>query len=158
MNYAKLASYLPHTAPMVLLEQVIAVDDESAHCEVQVSPNGVLGRFLDKENNLPAWYAIELLAQTVGVWFGWHQQQNQHVQPEIGLLLGGRGIKCQSPVFPAGTVLSVIITLQLKGDNIGSFDGEIRIDGHLVAQGRLTTYLPKFDELNTLFSRNGIPT
>lgn len=156
MNYAEPASYLPHTAPMVLLERVIAVEAESAHCEVKVTPDGVLGRFLNKDNHLPTWYAIELLAQTIGVWFGWHQQQNQQVQPEIGLLLGGRGIKCTSPVFPAGSTLSVIIRLQLKDDNMGSFEGEIYIGDQLVAEGRLTTYQPKFDELNSLFNRNMI--
>ncbi len=154
MIYAKPTAYLPHTSPMVLLDRVVVVEDESAHCEVSVTPDGVLGRFLDENNNLPAWYAIELLAQTVGVWFGWHQKQKQTTQPEIGLLLGGRGIKSYIPAFPAGATLSVTITLQLKGDNIGSFEGKVCIGDECISYGRLTTYQPKHDELKALFHRD----
>lgn len=154
MIYDKPAAYLPHSAPMVLLENVISVTPESARCDVVVAAQGVLGRFLDKNGNLPGWYAIELLAQTVGVWSGWHQQQNQVSQPAVGLLLGGRGIKCSSPAFPAGARLSVTVRLQLKDDNIGSFEGEISAGDISLATGRITTYQPAFDELTALFQRD----
>lgn len=153
MTYDKPADYLPHTAPMVLLENVISITDESAECEVTVSKQGVLARFLDAEYNLPGWYAIELLAQTIGVWSGWHQQQNHISQPEIGLLLGGRGIKCSKPVFTAGTRLRVRVRLLLKDDNIGSFEGEILTGDTVLAGGRLITYQPAHRDLVTLFQR-----
>lgn len=154
MQYNPPESYLPHRQPMVLLEKVIHITEDSACCEVTVSPQGVLGRYLDKNNHLPAWYAIELLAQTVGVWSGWHQQKNAIQQPEMGLLLSGRGLKSETPYFQEGSLLSIRVSLQLQDNNIGNFEGEIIVDGTTITQGRLTTYQPTFDELEALFSLN----
>lgn len=51
---------------MLLLEEVVSVSDDSAVCRVTVSPSGVLAPFLDPDGNLPGWFALELMAQTVG--------------------------------------------------------------------------------------------
>ncbi|VDZ83865.1 Uncharacterised protein [Kluyvera intermedia] len=64
--YLTPGDYLPHDAPMLLLEEVISVTDDTATCRVTVSPDGVLAPFLDAQGNLPAWFALELMAQTVG--------------------------------------------------------------------------------------------
>lgn len=80
--------YLPHASPMVLLERVLEVGEEHAQCAVTVSPDGVLAPFLDAQGALPGWYGIELMAQAIGVWSGWHGRQ--HAQPpQLGMLLGG---------------------------------------------------------------------
>ena len=67
MNALNAADYLPHESPMVLLENIIDVTEETALCSVVVSENGVLAPFLNARGALPAWYAIELIAQTIGV-------------------------------------------------------------------------------------------
>jgi len=66
------ADYLPHQAPMVLLENVVEVTEDTAQCSVVVSRESVLAPFLNARGALPAWYAIELIAQTIGGWSGWH--------------------------------------------------------------------------------------
>lgn len=154
MQYDSPESYLPHRSPMVLLDTVVSVSDYSACCEVTVSPDGVLARYLDENHNLPSWYAIELLAQTVGVWSGWHQQRTNTQKPEMGLLLSGRSLKSEIPYFKVGSKLSIRIHLQLQDNNIGNFEGEISLEGHMLVCGRLTTYQPTFDELETLFGLN----
>ena len=60
---------------MLLLEEVEAVTADTATCRVAVSPGSVLAPFLDTNGDLPGWFALELMAQTVGVWSGWHRQQ-----------------------------------------------------------------------------------
>lgn len=78
-HYLSPGDYLPHDAPMLLLEEVVNVTDETATCRVTVSPHSVLAPFLDAEGNLPGWFALELMAQTVGVWSGWHRLQRASV-------------------------------------------------------------------------------
>lgn len=75
MSYLLPVDYLPHDAPMLLLETVEQVTDESAVCRVTVNHTGVLAPFLNADGALPGWYALELMAQTVGVWSGWHRHQ-----------------------------------------------------------------------------------
>jgi len=47
MSYLSPTEYLPHDAPMLLLESVHSVTAESAVCRVTVSPQGVLAPFLN---------------------------------------------------------------------------------------------------------------
>lgn len=152
VDYKPAADYLPHETPMVLVEKVLSVGEERACCQVTVG-EGVLAPFLNAEGDLPAWFGIEIIAQTIGVWSGWHGRQQQDSKPSPGMLLGGRGYRCQSPVFPAGSVLDVTVTLLMRDEKIGSFDGLITINGERFASGRLNTYQPDREELHQLMQQ-----
>ncbi len=64
------ARRLPHAAPMPPLDKLIAVDDEQVHCQVSTCAGGVLTPFLTPQGELPAWFGVEMMAQTVGVLVG----------------------------------------------------------------------------------------
>lgn len=149
-DYFPAAYYLPHTAPMVLLENVVHVDADSACCRVLVAPDGVLVPFLDEQGNLPGWYALEIMAQTTGVWSGWHGMQNNE-PPKIGLLLGARALRCRDPFFAAGSVLDTQIKLLMHDDKISCFECEIKVAGEVVASARMNTYQPCDADIQKLF-------
>ncbi|WP_158783113.1 hotdog family protein [Pantoea sp. BAV 3049] len=146
----KAAKYLPHDEPMVLVDEVISVSGERACCRVVVSQQGILAPFLNAIGELPAWFGIEIIAQTIGVWSGWHGRQLHDGKPSPGMLLGGRGYRCNQAVFPAGAELVVTVTLLMRDEKIGSFDGMITINGERYASGRLNTYQPDPQELQQL--------
>ena len=150
MSTQHAAQFLPHAAPMVLLETVIEVTAETARCSVNVSKDSVLAPFLNVRGALPAWYALELIAQTVGVWSGWHGAQSGE-PPQVGMLLGGRALKCSVPEFAAGSELFISVSMVLRDEKLASFEGVICIkqekDNLQVAKGRLNTYQPDKDEL-----------
>ncbi|PWC20020.1 3-hydroxy-fatty acyl-ACP dehydratase [Brenneria roseae subsp. roseae] len=157
-DYQPAESYLPHEHPMVLVDEVIHVDDEHAHCRVMVKSDSILAPFLDEKGHLPAWFGIEIIAQTIGVWSGWHRRrqgdhQNHDKKPRPGMLLGGRGYRCKQDVFPEGSRLDIYVTLLMRDEKIGSFDGEIVIDGEKYATGRLNTYQPDDSELQQLLEQ-----
>ncbi|MBJ7222258.1 MULTISPECIES: ApeP family dehydratase [unclassified Brenneria] len=177
-DYFPAAHYLPHQSPMVLVDEVIHVDDEHAHCRVSVSRAGILAPFLNADGHLPAWFGIEIIAQAIGVWSGWHGsrdarhkkssgailnvacdgpkgggQDARHKKPRPGMLLGGRGYRCKQAFFPASSRLDVYVTLLMRDEKIGSFDGEIVIDGETYATGRLNTYQPDDNELKQLLEQ-----
>lgn len=144
------ADYLPHESPMVLLDRVIEVTEETALCSVLVAQSSVLAPFLNDDGELPAWYAIELIAQTVGVWSGWHGARSGKA-PQVGMLLGARAVKCAVPAFAAGSELFISVSMVLRDEKVASFEGVISVkheeDNHQVAKGRLNTYQPDKDEL-----------
>ncbi|MBD2798058.1 hotdog family protein [Xenorhabdus sp. 18] len=152
-DYLPVDRYLPHEAPMVLLEQVINVSDNHVHCQVTVSQDGVLSPFLNQEGHLPGWFAIEIMAQTIGVWSGWHRKARKEADSALGMLLGGRAVRCQVPAFTQGSVLDIQMNLLLQDEKFGSFEGEISCYGTVLVTGRLNTYQPNKTELIQLINK-----
>lgn len=151
--YLSPGEYLPHDAPMLLLDDVAHVGDETAVCRVSVTGNGVLGPFLDPQGNLPGWFALELMAQTVGVWSGWHRHQQGQRAITLGMVLGARELICAAGVLPGGKTLAVNIKLLMQDERFGSFECTITADEKTLATGRVNTFQPTAEELNSLFQQ-----
>lgn len=151
-HYLSPGDYLPHDAPMLLLEEVASVTDETAICHVTISANSVLAPFLDPDGNLPGWFALELMAQTIGVWSGWHRQQHQE-SIALGMVLGARELVCAAGVLPAGRMLSINVKLLMQDARFGSFECAIQAGEETLATGRVNTFQPTSEEINTLFQQ-----
>lgn len=156
-HYLPPGDYLPHDAPMLLLEEVVEVTEETATCRVGVNTAGVLAPFVDSDGNLPGWFALELMAQTVGVWSGWHRHQHQQESIALGMVLGARELVCAAGILPAGTALTIAVTLLMQDDRFGSFDCTIADGDTTLATGRVNTFQPTPDELTTLFNQGEKP-
>lgn len=146
-DFLPVDAYLPHRAPMLLLDRVIQVTDDSVICAVSINATGVLAPFLTAQGDLPAWCGVEIMAQTVGVWSGFHARQRGDSEIRPGMLLGGRGYRASSPAFAANSTLRVEMRLLMRDDRLGSFEGEIRCGDAIFASGRLNTYQPNEHEL-----------
>ena len=151
-DFQPAAYYLPHESPMVLLETVCAVEEEFAVCEVVVSPNGILAPFLNPQGELPAWFAIEMMAQTIGVWNGWHGQQRNE-ESHMGLLLGSRGFKTTLPRYPDGSRLRITATMLLRDHKLANFECQLEINGQTVTQAKLNVYQPDLQEIQDLIQK-----
>lgn len=150
-HYLLPVEYLPHDSPMLLLEEVVSVTKSSAHCRVAVTRDGVLAPFIDTQGNLPGWYALELMAQTVGVWSGWHRHQQGQNAITLGMVLGARELVCAAGALPGGARLDVDVRLLMQDERFGSFDCTIFTGGNSVATGRINTFQPTAEELVSLF-------
>ncbi|WP_312190535.1 3-hydroxy-fatty acyl-ACP dehydratase [Leclercia sp.] len=151
MNYLSPVAYLPHDAPMLLLESVEHVTEESAVCRVTVNSQSVLAPFLNATGDLPGWYALELMAQTVGVWSGWHRQQQGQSTITLGMVLGARELVCAAGQFAANSLLTVTVKLLMQDERFGSFECAISADDAILATGRVNTFQPSQEELTSLF-------
>ncbi|MEJ8323352.1 3-hydroxy-fatty acyl-ACP dehydratase [Kosakonia sacchari] len=150
-HYLAPGAYLPHEAPMILLEEVIAVGADFAHCRVTVNKQGVLAPFIDAEGHLPGWYALELMAQSIGVWSGWHRQQRGEENIALGMVLGARELTCAANSLPANAVLDIHVRLLMQDERFGSFDCTIKAQTDTLASGRVNTFQPTKEELTSLF-------
>ena len=156
MSYLPPVDYLPHDAPMLLLGSVEKVTDESAVCCVSVNNTGVLAPFLTANGDLPGWYALELMAQTVGIWSGWHRQQQGQSQSALGMVLGARELICATGRFPADSTLTITVKLLMQDARFGSFECAITSGEETLATGRVNTFQPTQEELATLFNQGSI--
>ena len=153
MSYLSPVDYLPHDAPMMLLESVECVTDDTAVCRVSVNRQSVLAPFLNADGDLPGWYALELMAQTVGVWSGWHRQQQGQDHIALGMVLGARELVCASGHFAAGLTLDITVKLLMQDERFGSFECAISANEETLATGRVNTFQPSAEELTSLFNQ-----
>lgn len=123
LNYLKPENYLPHEAPMVMLETVHLAAADQVICSVKVSKEGVLAPFLDQQGNLPAWFGLEIMAQTVGVSGGWQAANltNTNVEPAMGMLLGTQAYKVNNSSFKLGTLLTCEAQLLQTNGQLSSY-------------------------------------
>ncbi|NWD50940.1 ApeP family dehydratase [Pseudomonas gingeri] len=133
-----LAELLPHAGDMILIDQVLAFDEEQIHTRLTVRPGGLFSR---DDGSLPAWVGIELMAQSVAAYAGCRARgAGQPV--ELGFLLGTRKFECNVEHFPAGSELSIHAQRSLEDDNgMGVF--ECHLTGpDIHATARLNVFRP----------------
>ena len=118
MSMPHIRTLVPHSGPMVLLDRVISVDEESAWAEVGIRSDSLFCTAV----GVGAWVGIEYMAQTIGAYVGYIATlRNEPVR--IGFLLGIRRYECSRPLFPLGSLLRVHAKrLWQSGNGLGSFE------------------------------------
>ena len=106
--YLEPGCYLPHKKPMVLIDKVVEVTDNSAICQSYVNESSSLAPFLEGKE-LPFFYIIELISQAIGVWSGFKSKQNNVALPPLGMVIGCRGLKCTVDKFAYNSTLDIKI-------------------------------------------------
>ena len=152
-EYKKPVDYLPHRPPMVLLDRVISVSDTEAVCELDITRDSAAAPFLSEDGTLPAYFSLELISQTVGVWSGYQNQKAGRENVPLGMVLSARDLKSETAEYPLGCTLTVHIETLMSDGTIGSCQGEISIDGTVVSSGRVNVYQATQAQLAELFRR-----
>jgi len=133
-----LAELLPHAGDMILIDQVLAFDEEQIRTRLTVRADGLFNR---PDGSLPAWVGIELMAQSVAAYAGCRARRNGN-PVELGFLLGTRKFDCNVEHFPVGCELNIHALRSLEDDNgMGVFECHLTGDG-IHATARLNVFRP----------------
>ena len=159
-KYLSPEAYLPHRAPMNLIDRVIAISGRTVVCETKASRDGKLRLFRREDGSFNVTLLIELMAQTVGVWAGDKRlATNNASKPEgeqdaeLGLLLSARNLKVAVSEIPEGSLLTTTMRLLIDESRLTSFEGNVSIGEKVIATGRLNVFQPTKDELKALFPK-----
>lgn len=133
-----LAELLPHAGDMILIDQVLAFDEEQIETRLNVKAGGLFNR---EDGSLPAWAGIELMAQSVAAYAGCRARlQGRPVA--LGFLLGTRKFECNVEHFPLGAQLHIHALRSLEDDNgMGVFECHLTGPG-IHASARLNVFRP----------------
>ena len=133
-----LAELIPHAGDMILIDQVLAFDEEQIQTCLTVRAGGL---FNEADGSLPAWVGVELMAQSVAAFAGC-QARSKGDAVKLGFLLGSRKFECNVAHFPAGSELNIHAVRSLQDDSgMGVF--ECTLTGPDVnAFARLNVYCP----------------
>lgn len=138
-EFLPIENYVPHRGSMLLIDRLLAADEERAVAEVCVPRDGL---FLQDEG-MPSWVGLEYMAQTVAAWAGWSALKAGK-QVKLGFLLGTRKFEASTDFFEPGSILTVQVQCELLGDNgLGMFDCRIRMDGEVCALARVSVFAPE---------------
>ena len=140
------ASCLPHSAPMVLIDEVLNVDMENqiVKTSVKIHDNKI---FFNKEiNGISPLVGIEFMAQTIGCYAYFKAGKTI---PKIGFLLGTRQYENSLEKFENGKTY-VITAQEIYGDNeLVSFEcliyneGEDENPENYIAKATINAFQPK---------------
>lgn len=133
-----LAELLPHAGDMILIDQVLAFDEEQIETRLSVKAGGLFNR---EDGSLPAWVGIELMAQSVAAYAGCHARLEGRAVA-LGFLLGTRKFECNVEHFPLGAPLHIHALRSLEDDNgMGVFECHLTGPG-IHASARLNVFCP----------------
>lgn len=130
--------FLPHRAPMLLLDFIVAHDAQGVVAEVTIGEDTL---FLEP-GGVPSYVGLEYMAQACGAYAG-ALGRIKGEPVKIGFLLGTRDFKAGRAFFRRGERLTVTATQLYSEDGMGAFDCRIDIDGQSAATARLTVYQPQ---------------
>ena len=136
MELPDICDLLPHSGLMVLLDHVVAADDESLCAAVRVRENSLF--YVD--GAVGGWVGLEYMAQAIGAFAGF--QARLHGEPvRIGYLLGTRRYECKQSRFALGRRLRIYVKRVLQTeDGLAAFDCRIDDESGPVAVANLTVF------------------
>jgi predicted hotdog family 3-hydroxylacyl-ACP dehydratase len=138
MAMPDIRSLVPQAGPMVLLDRVISVDEDSLVAEVCIRSDSLFCN----ADGVGAWLGIEYMAQAIGAWAGYTARLRGE-PVKLGFLLGTRCYECTRPIFLLGSVLQVHILRAFQHENgLGSFECHIDNEGGRVATATVTVFQP----------------
>lgn len=131
------AKLLPHRAPMILVDQLIANDQGSGQVSARVRAGDL---FVCDDGRLDAVALIELVAQSYAAIKGYDDLIHQR-PVQKGFLVGSRTFKVKRCPH-VGETLMIDIDITAELDAFSVVDGVIRVDDEVIAEGSVKLWLP----------------
>jgi 3-oxoacyl-[acyl-carrier-protein] synthase-1 len=138
LDYPPIEALLPHRDGMLLVDRVIESGEGRARAVLEVRA----GAWYVDAQRMPAWIALEAMAQTVAACIGIARRE-QGLAPVQGYLLGTRRFRSARPGFPVGCTLEIVAERQYEEPSgIGAFECRVEVGGERVADAILTVFDP----------------
>lgn len=136
--FPEIAELLPHRGEMLLLSGVLAHTPEETVCAL--APGGG-ALFRDEDGCLPAYVALEAMAQAAAVHAGLARRAGRRA-PEAVLLLGSRRLRLATPRLAPGCALRVYARHRRGETGLVVFECALHAEagGASLAEGRVSLY------------------
>jgi len=133
----ELTELLPHSGPMLLLGRVLSHEAERTVCRLDPAASEL---FRDAEGRVPAWLALEWMAQCIAAHGGLLARAAGR-PPSPGMLVGAKRVQLDRRDFAPGETLEVEARHAGSAGALASFDCALRSGAEIVATGALSVYV-----------------
>lgn len=133
-----LSEILPHRAPMVLIDRIVALRADHIESEVTIGQDSLFRR----GDAVPAYVGVEYMAQTCAAFAGLEASARGEAA-RSGFLLAARNYRARVSEFPLGTTLSVRVTqVHREAGGLSLVEGKIyaRDDATPLVEATLTVF------------------
>lgn len=136
----RLETLLPHRAPMILIDRVLAYDVQAKRADVEVTIGP--GQVFFDGTGVPAHVAIEYMAQAAAALVGLNDLASG-TEPRPGLLLGTRKLELNLDHFADGETYRITAHCEFEDAEAAAFACAIAdAAGKTVATATLSAYRP----------------
>ena len=137
MKDPQLYALIPHREPMLLIDQVLRVAQDSSAAQVDINRDS---SFFVVNQGVPAWIGLEYMGQTAALIAGYQLQQGL-TRPHLGFLLGTRQYAMHTTWFREGDRLVVECEqVAITGEQLAQFQCTIRRGDDMLATAKLSVY------------------
>lgn len=134
-GWPNIRDLIPHQAPMLWLDQLLAWRPGFARCQLQVRADSA---FVE-DGVLPGAVLLEHMAQAVAVCLGYAARQNGEAI-RVGMVVACKSFELHRAQVPVGTELVVEATCLREMDAVSHFDCKVLTESALVATAHLLLY------------------
>ncbi len=140
--FPELAEVLPHTAPMILLDNIVDWQQGKVLCSLVINENSHL--FNDLEQSVPVYACLEYMAQTVAALAGLEARACQQ-EVEVGFLIGTRKCQFEQSCFTIGTRLFISAErVYAEEDGLAVYACEVKDQqDNMICRAQLNVFQPK---------------
>jgi predicted hotdog family 3-hydroxylacyl-ACP dehydratase len=135
MSFPPITDLLPHRAPMLWIDEVVAHHGDDISCRLTVRPDHV---FVSDGEVEPV-VAIEWMAQTVGALVGLYDRK-QSLAPRPGYLIAIPEAEFFVPRFRVGDALDLFARRAWGDETLASFEARVELAGKPAARAQLSVY------------------
>ncbi|MDB4974898.1 MAG: thioester dehydrase [Myxococcaceae bacterium] len=138
MSFPPIEQVLPHRAPMLWIDSVVAQQRDDVHCRLTVRPSHVFV----VDGQVDPVVSIEWMAQTVGALVGLWDRRRSEV-PRPGYLIAVPEAEFMVESFQVGDVLDLHAHKTWGDATLASFEAQVDRAGLLAARAQLSVYRRK---------------
>lgn len=124
-TYLAPRDYLPHDNPMIFIDELLAVTDEAIVTRTYVAPEHNLMLFKNDQGEVPSHFALEIMAQSIGAWSGYHRVMRGANPLKVGMLLSVRNFTTQEAPLVRNCVLTTVMRMLFNDGKCGTFEGTV---------------------------------
>ncbi|MCL1066218.1 hotdog family protein [Shewanella olleyana] len=136
-----IAEFVPHRAPMILIDSIIEHQADSLLTEVVITEQSAY--FSAAINGVPNYVGIEYMAQSIAALAG-VEAHLRHDKIRVGFLLGTRKLLMHQPHYQLGKAYQISVTRLYQEDSgLAVFDCQIKADETLIASANVNVFQPQ---------------
>lgn len=110
--------------------------------------------FFDTDTrSIPGYVGVELMAQSVASWSGYHAWKRGKSSP-VGFLLGCRRYQVECSVFKEHQVLDIYAEQVIENNGMAVFGCRIEHHGELLANSQLNLFIPLQEKLEQTLKKD----